>query len=668
MYRCLSDKEIEILELRGCSADTWNTVEVKDTFLPERLRNVRFSGKIRLGENNGKTDFNGTLFKPSGIFNCDIRNCIVGDNVYLSNIGTLANYTIDDDVFIENVGVLVVSGMSTFGNGHEIEILNEGGGRELPVFDRLSAQVAYLLVMYRHNRKFSDTLKSIIDRYVRTRASEIGTIGKGSKIRDVKTIHNVRIGVFAHIRGASLLEDGTVGSNQLAPVFIGEDVSASRFIVLSGSVIKDGAIISSTFVGQGVQIGRQFSAENSAFFANCEAFHSEACSIFAGPYTVTHHRSTLLIAGLFSFYNAGSGTNQSNHMYKLGPVHQGIVERGAKTGSFSYMLWPCRVGPFSVVMDKHAGNFDTTDLPFSYISVEDGKSVLTPAMNLFTVGTARDSRKWPARDRREDTEKLDLIHFDILSPFTAQKILNGIKLLERLHADTPKSREFVSYKGVFINRLMLRTSKRYYELALMVYLTGQLVKRLETAEFKSLDEIEKILQPRFTPEQKKWVDLAGMFAEKKSVEYLMDSVVSGEITTLDILVPRLQAIYEEYGEKSWSWCLATLKEWKDFDLESLSIPLLLEVLEEWKNNSLKLNNMILKDAEKEFDQLSRIGFGNDGDGKEQLDDFENIRGKYESNSFVLGLKKESEKTESLYSQLSGRLKELTGLQDGTFMD
>uniref|UniRef100_UPI003566DFC6 DUF4954 family protein n=1 Tax=Mariniphaga sediminis TaxID=1628158 RepID=UPI003566DFC6 len=358
----------------------------------------------------------------------------------------------------------------------------------------------------------------------------------------------------------------------------------------------------------------------------------------------------------------------SNHMYKLGPVHQGIIERGAKTGSFSYMLWPCRVGAFSVVMDKHAGNFDTMDLPFSYISVENGKSVLTPAMNLFTVGTARDSRKWPARDRRKDTEKLDLIHFDILSPFTAQKILNGIKLLEQLHADTPKSREFVSYKGIFINRLMLRTSKRYYELALVVYLTGQLVKRLETAEFKSLPGIKKILQPRFTPVQEKWVDLAGMFAEKKSVEYLMDSVVSGEITSLDILVSRLQAIYEEYKEKSWSWCLAILKEWKDFDLESLSIPLLLEVLEEWKSNSLKLNNMILKDAEKEFDQLSRIGFGNDGDEKEQLDDFENIRGKYESNSFVLGLKQESEKTESLYSQLSGRLKELTGKQDGTFTD
>ena len=30
-----------------------------------------------------------------------------------------------------------------------------------------------------------------------------------------------------------------------------------------------------------------------------------------------------------------------------GATAQGILERGCKTGSFSYLLWPCRVGAFS---------------------------------------------------------------------------------------------------------------------------------------------------------------------------------------------------------------------------------------------------------------------------------------------------------------------------------
>ena len=35
---------------------------------------------------------------------------------------------------------------------------------------------------------------------------------------------------------------------------------------------------------------------------------------------------------------------------RLGPIHQGTLERGAKTTSDSYILWPARVGAFSLVM------------------------------------------------------------------------------------------------------------------------------------------------------------------------------------------------------------------------------------------------------------------------------------------------------------------------------
>jgi hypothetical protein len=659
MYRHLSEKEIEKLQLRGCSADNWNNIKVKNPFLTERLYHVHFSGQVKLGSNTGKVETADAVFKPSGILNCTVQNCTIGDDVFLANIGTLANYSIENNVSVENVGALLVSGNTTFGNGNEIEIMNEGGGRELPIFDKLSAQIAYLLVIYRHNKTFTEKLKLLIATYAKTKESEMGEIGEGTKIRDVQTILNVKIGNFATIRGASLLKEGTISSNREAPVFVGENVNATHFIVLSGSKIDGGAILSSTFVGQGVQMGKQFSAENSAFFANCEAFHSEACSIFAGPYTVTHHRSTLLIAGLFSFFNAGSGSNQSNHMYKLGPVHQGIVERGSKTGSFSYMLWPCRVGAFSVVMDKHSGNFDTTDLPFSYITVENGKSQLTPAMNLFTVGTARDAKKWPARDRRKDSKKLDLLHFEVLTPLTGQKILNAIRLLEQLHENTPKTREFVIHKGMHINRLMLRTSKRYYQLALSVYLTGEMIKKVETISFHSTKELKKLLLPKNDTNTSTWVDLAGMFAKKERIDKLINFLVSDEITTVDELHSTLRQIFEMYSEDSWSWCVAVLKSWKNFDVKNFTFLELEEILAEWKNSTVKFYNMILKDAEKEFDQLSRISFGPDGDDNENIADFEAIRGKYETNSFVAGLKNEIKEIELRYEKLKTRV---AGLQ------
>jgi hypothetical protein len=659
MYRRLSQREIRILELRGCSADNWDNVEVKDPFFISRLKNVKFSGAVKLGANSGKTNVYANIIKPAGITDCYVQDCVVGDNVYLNKVGSAANYIIGDNVAIENVGILSVTGKTTFGNGHEIDILNESGGRELPVFDKLSAQIAYLIVVYRHNKSLIQKLKSLVANYVRTKESEIGVIGEEAKILYSQRIINVNIGPCSIIFGASRLEEGTIKSNRSAPVFIGEGVIADKFIVLSGSNIDSGAILTSTFIGQGVNMGKQFSSENSAFFANCEAYHGEACSIFAGPYSVTHHKLTLLIAGLFSFYNAGSGTNQSNHMYKLGPVHQGIVERGSKTGSFSYLLWPCRIGAFSVVMDKHDGNFDTSDFPFSYISVENGKSILTPAMNLFTVGTARDSEKWPKRDRRTDEGKADLINFEIFNPYTIQKMITGSGLLNSLHQSAPKNREMVYYKGVNINRLMLRTSKRYYDLAIKVYLYGELVNRLANHKFKNITGVRKILAPEvLNPKQNQWLDLAGMIIDKEVLNNIIELLSLGKLETIENLQTEFQNVYNEYDERVYSWCVAVLKNEMGIDIGNITVSVLTDILNDWKDSSIKFNNIILKDAGKEFDQLSRIGFGTDGDEDERDADFEAIRGKYETNSFITGIQKRSKEIEKLFLQLSENINNL----------
>ena len=76
-----------------------------------------------------------------------------------------------------------------------------------------------------------------------------------------------------------------------------------------------------------------------------------------------------------------------------------------------------------------------------------------------------------------------------------------------------------------------------------------------------------------------------------------------------------------------------------------------EIIQDWKVNSEKLNNMILKDAEKEFDNNSRIGFGLDGDETVRDADFESVRGKYDANSFVTGLQQEIKENSAKAEQL-----------------
>jgi NDP-sugar pyrophosphorylase family protein len=651
-YRSLTEEEISILLSQGCLADKWSDISVKEEFSSAYIWYTSFEGIITLGIYSGTIEADNGISRKCGIYNSHIRHCEIADNVLISDVKNLTNYIVEENVVIENVGSMITKEVSTFGNGTEIEVLNEGGGRELPIFDKLSSQIAYLTVLYRHDKDFTSKLLSLIRSYCESKRSNRGLIQSGARIQDSLIIRNVFVGSYATISGASLLEEGTIQSNNEAPAFIGEGVIAKKFIVLSGSRVDGGAILDKCFVGQGVKVGKQFSAENSVFFANCEAFHGEACSLFAGPYAVTHHKSTLMIASLVSFFNAGSGTNQSNHMYKLGPLHQGILERGSKTGSFSYLLLPCHIGAFTVVMGKHYANFDSADFPFSYISEEKGKSELTPAINLFTVGTRRDIDKWPTRDRRKDPNKLDLIHYDLFSPYIVGKIINGINILNELADKTDKKQDYVNYKGINIHRLLLKTTRKYYEMALKLYIGQEVVKRIKGMNNNSsLIDLRNMLTAQGTHGKSKWVDICGLFSPASKIDELVELVKSRKIRSIDKLNESFTSIYKNYNEYAWIWCSDLISQQTGEKPENIPIDSLIQIITDWKTNAIKLNNMILKDAEKEFDPGSKLGFGIDGDIDTRNSDFQAVRGVYDNNKFVTSLQKESKEIEEKADRL-----------------
>ena len=647
-YRVLTAQEIDLLKMNGCVADDWSQVKVHPQTDLNRIQDVHFRGEVTIGKLDGDIEVEKGRVLPSMIKRSVIENTTIGDDCYIADVALLRNYKLENGVALESVTALMTNGEASFGNGVEIDILNEGGGRELILFDGLSAQFAYLFVLYRHDASLIEQLKTVVARYVEAQKSTVGTIGANARVLRCKQIVNVKIGAHARVIGVSNLENGSILSNETAPVMVGQDVIARDFIIQSGSQVKDGALLTGCFVGQGVKIGRQFSAENSAFFANSEGFHSEAVSLFAGPYSVTHHRSTLLIAAMISFYNAGSGTNQSNHMYKLGPLHQGILERGAKTGSFSYMLWPSRVGPFTAVIGKHYTNFDASDMPFSYIEEVEGKSLLTPGMNLFTVGTRRDSAKWLKRDRRTDPVKYDLIHFDLFSPFVMNRVIKGKKALSELYEKATRKQEFVKYKGLAIKRLLLRQSIKYYNMAVSIFLGEQLLRRLEKAgNPQTLEAIRRALKPSRTAELEDWYDLLGLFVSNSSLQKFLQQVKNGQITDIDAFHTAMKMVYDAYDEDAWAWTVALLKEEKGLEVETVTADDLRQLIDDWKTQKQRFNNMIMSDAQKEYDANSRIGYGLDGDAQVQEADFAAVRGTYEGNGFVQELMQENEDIEKL---------------------
>ncbi|MCD6115670.1 DUF4954 family protein [bacterium] len=644
----LNNDEIELLEKKGCSSGNWDNVFAGKDFSPHFIENVKFIGNVII---SGFTKELTSQGEKTGIYNTCLSDCETGLNVSINSTGIIKNYIIEDEAVITGTNEISADKDSGFGNGVKVDVLNEAGGRTVPIFDRLNSQIAYMLVFYRYRTDFIDKILKLVNNYIHKKIEVKGRIGKRSIITGCGIIRNVCVGDYAVIEGALELENGTIASEESASSKIGIGVICRDFIVLSGSKVESGAILESCFVGQSVTIGKQYSAENSLIFANSELFHGEGCSVFAGPYTVSHHKSTLLIAGFFSFYNAGSGTNQSNHMYKLGPVHQGVLERGSKTGSFSYMMWPSQTGPFTNVIGKHYTHFDTSDLPFSIITEEEGKSILSPAMNLFTVGTKRDSQKWPDRDKRKGEDKLDMIHFKLFSPFIIQKVVKGIRILKDLQETSKKGQEFVHFNGTNIRRLLLRPSIKYYEMAVKIF-TGQVVAEYilsEQNKQKSIKAVFKDMNLK-NEENQTWFDIGGMFAKKERMDELIRSVEAGTVKDIAELNAGLRKVYENYNNDELLWCLNLIKEIKSVEADSLSIEQIKDIIDEWKENAVKLNNMILRDAEKEYDKASAISYGRDGIKDDKDNDFKSVRGLFEDNSFVNAVKKESIDIENLHKR------------------
>ncbi len=654
-YQTLTASQIEQLKAQGCRFAEGAKVSVADGFDPARVYDVVFEGEVKIGSLAGNVTCASGIERPSGIEEATLISCTVGDNARIARIGShIANYCIGDGACIEDVGVLQTNPGATFGNGVEIEVLNEGGGREIKLFNEMSSQFAYLLCLHRYKPNFIKKLEAYAEQAIAAVKSDTGTIGAGAKIAGVSRIVDVNIGAAATVWGADALVNGTILSDPAAPTLIGDAIQAHGFIIGEASKVTEGAIVSKSFVGQGCQIGKQYSAEGSVFFANCEGFHGEACSIFAGPYTVTHHKSTLLIAGMFSFYNAGSGTNQSNHMYKLGPVHEGKLERGCKTGSFSYMMWPCRVGPFSVVLGKHTRTFDLSDLPFSHIeAAHDGRCMVVPGLNLSTVGTVRDGAKWPARDRRKEGFKRDRITFDVFCPLVVGRMINGHDRIKALMDKTDKSVDTVTIEGAQVKRVLLRGGVKYYRSGIHTYLLEKVVARIERAIEKG-DSLDKALAA--APDavySKKWVDIGGQMMPADRLESLYADVESGKVADLAGFNKALDAILAAYDEDEWAWVLEAYKhvfetELKADDAEKLADQLL--------TDQSKFLKLILIDAGKEFDTVTQVGFGQDGSPDDVAADFEAVRGTYDGNKFV---KQMQQAIEDLSTRIEKLKKSLT---------
>ncbi len=587
-YRSLTFEEIGILERGGCQAEDWNRVMVAEGFRAEPLKNVSFYGDVRLGVFEKDLEVSKGFMKHSGIRNATLRNVIIGNDCLIENIGNfINNYTIGNECYISNVNTMETTEGATFGEGHIISVLNEVGDGNVVLFDGLTSQLAALMVKYCHDKLFMNAIKKLVRQDIVLTVPDRGTVGNHVKILNTGEITNTHINDDCEIIGACRLSDCSIKSIPEASVYIGSGVICENSIIYDGSSILNSVKLENCFVGEACQISNGFTAESSIFFANSYMSNGEACAAFCGPFSASHHKSSLLIGGQFSFYNAGSATNFSNHAYKMGPIHYGTLERGSKTASGAYILMPAHIGTFSVCFGKLMYHPDTRSLPFSYLIAYGDTMYLVPGRNLTTVGLYRDIRKWPKRDMRPRSGQKSIVNFDWLSPFSVGEILRGKKILEDLRSASGDNVSTYNYHEYVIKASTLRKGIQNYDMALRIFM-GATLKRHTLEDPKT--EIGK----------GKWNDLSGLLLPESEELKIVDDVKNGNIQDINDVLDRFRIIHENYAEYRWAYAYQLICDY--YGLDRFTEAEAERVREDYVTARRAWIAEIRSDAEKEFQQ------------------------------------------------------------------
>ena len=556
-YRKLTEEEIVILENNNCWAEDWSAIEVAEDFMPKYVKNTTFYGEIRLGVFEKNIEVSKDFFKHSGIYRATLRNVSVGDNCLIENISNfINNYTIGNECYISNVCTMETTEGATYGEGNLVSVLNEVGDGNVVLFGNLNSQFAAFMVKHFRDKEVKDAIRRLVDDDIRRNMPDRGTIGDSVKIVNTKEITNTIVMDAAEIDGASRLSDCSIMSSPNNSVYIGTGVICENSIVSDGSSIINSVKMQDCFVGEACQISNGFTASASVFFANSYMSNGEACAAFCGPFSASHHKSSLLIGGQFSFYNAGSATNFSNHAYKMGPMHYGILERGTKTASGAYLLMPAYIGTFSVCMGKLMHHPDTRDLPFSYLISYNDDMYLVPGRNITTVGLYRDIRKWPKRDMRPKDYQKSIVNFDWLSPFSVGGILRGKKILEDLQKSSGKDVSEYIYHEYLIKGSSLRKGIKYYDIALRIYMGAVMKRVLKRGAFGI---------PTTTIGLGKWNDLSGLLLPESEEQRLVDDIKNGTLSNIHQVLDRFTEIDNNYREYQWAWTYRMILDYYGLD-------------------------------------------------------------------------------------------------------
>lgn len=438
--RPLSNSEQDNLTRQGNTAESWNMIFVIDGFKSDFILGNRFFGLVVIGATGKKnTNRDGFSF-TSGIYNSTIGNCIIKDHITINYLLFCNFYKIEDNVTIHNVGELFTTESARFGNGtqinshHQIDLINENGGRSILPFAGMTSSDAYLWAKYRDDHELQNRLIEVTKHSNIRLVNTIGSIGNNAIIKNCAKIKNCNIGESTIIHECSLIDNVTIRSTKSAHTAVGADVQLRNTIIGFNNHIDSGAQLDSCITGSTVSIHHTARISHSFIGDNSSIGCCEIANSLIFPSHAQHHNNSFLIATMIGGQSniAAGATIGSNHNSR---TNDGEIwaSRGFWPGLCTSFKHNSRFASYCLSAKADYPSELDIPFPFSLISndIETNSLVIIPAFyfihNMYSF--IRNRVKFINRDKRVIREQH--IEHDPLAPDTIEEIFNAIAILEQ---------------------------------------------------------------------------------------------------------------------------------------------------------------------------------------------------------------------------------------------
>ncbi|RJR26757.1 MAG: DUF4954 family protein [Candidatus Latescibacterota bacterium] len=295
--RPLSAAEIAELESRGNRSSDWGRVLVEEGFTTARVAGSAFHGDCVLGAmKGGSVALGNGVSLPDGVYGSTIVDSEIGDGCLVSGAALVSNYVLKGNCVVFDTGTLAASRTCVFGNGREIAIGIETGGREVLSYAEITIPVAAAVATRRGDRAFQEAYREFVKAYVESCAAPFGIVERGGVVRRSARVEDTYVGENASIDGATLVQNCTLLGAPEEPTVVRDGAYARNSCLQYGCEAASMAIVDDSVLTEHSHVERHGKVTQSIVGPNTGVAEGEVTASLVGPFVGFHHQAMLIAA------------------------------------------------------------------------------------------------------------------------------------------------------------------------------------------------------------------------------------------------------------------------------------------------------------------------------------------------------------------------------------